>query len=260
MQELANFIQDAFLPFVAIVSTLIVALLGVRLFIPWYRRRLVLLGYAALLQGAAWNLVRQMENNPRHTAGKNRASQEAQFHKNVVGSADRFRLAGVPEVYAGELFPTFMAERGQQLVDFNRTDTDKFWFKAQGIRNGLQIFLDIMVLGNITAAYIKMIDHMRRQRDEFDEKGKKASPNFTELKQLFGLPTTWPTGEMPEQLEARGLTEQQALDIADAAYRHKHSILAKLHYKVWPEPGKEDEERQEFSGEDLLLAMRDYVR
>ena len=260
MQNFADFVQDSFLPFTVIVGSLIALLVLVRILIPWYRYRLTLLGYAALLQGAAWNLVRSMENNPRHTASRNRSSQESQFEKVVVAAADRFRLPGVPEIYAGELFPTFMAEKGQQLLDFNRDDTNKFWFKAQGIRNGLQIFLDIMVLGNTTAAYIKMIDHMRRQRDEYDEKGKKASPNFTELKQLFALPTAWPTGDMPEQFEARGLTEQHSLDIALAARRYRHNILSGLEYKVWPAPGKEDEEREVFSGGALLEAMRDYVR
>lgn len=260
MDALQDFVRTTFPTLGLIAFIAILALIGLRIAIPIYQRRLEVLGLASLLQGAAWSLVRHMENNPRHTAGKNRRSQEQMFHANIVAAADRFRLPNVPAVYEGELFPAFMANKGQELVEFNRVDADKFWFKVQGLRNGLQVFLDIMVLGNVTAAYIKMIDHMRRQRDEYDGKGKKSSPNLTELKRVFNLPTAWPTGDMPERMEERGLTELQAENIALAARRYRQMILAKLHYKIWPEPGKEEEERRDYHGENLLLAMRDYVR
>lgn len=211
-------------------------------------------GLAAHLQSAAWDLVRQMENNPRYTAGKNRTKWTEEYKALVLEAADS--LTRVPNIYVGQLEQPVALTGAIDTIKKSDDESSSFWFKVQGTRNGLQVFLDLMVLRNPTSAYIRMTDHMCRQRDEFENKGKKASPNHTAMKLALGLPTEWPTGDLPERCLAKGIEETRALNLVTAAKRHKRRILAKLHYKVWTLT----DERPEFHGEELLLAMRDYIR
>lgn len=247
------------LTLIALIAILTLALVALRFSILWWAQHQRILGYAGLLQSSAWTIVRFMENNPRTTARKNRLSHEKIFQENLVAPAERLKFPNMA-MYGNvqEAFPVFMADAARELIEYNRDEVDKFWFKVQGMRNGIAVFLAIMQLGNIGMARLHMIEHMKRQRDEWDNKRKKNSPNFTELKMLLKLPTDWPTGDLPEMLLQDSLAEEVAIEIARAAWRYRKVILAHLEYKIWPE--KDGDERLSFAGNELLEAMRDYAR
>lgn len=239
--------------------TLLFFLLLITLIVLYYliKLRYQVAGIASHLQGAAWDLVRLMENNPRSTPSKTRKRWQQEFQALVLQSAAE--LTRMPSAYYGKLDQPIALTGAIDTLRKGDEETSAFWFKVQGIRNGVQIFYDIMVLRNPGAAFVRMIDHMRRQRDEFENKGKKGSPNLTELKIVLELPTEWPVGDLPEQCLKRGLREAQAENIISAARRHKTFILSELIYKPWPSPD-EPERVEEFQGDDLLAAMRNYVR
>lgn len=210
---------------------------------------------AELLQGAAWDLVRRMENNSK-TGPRSRAAIRIQDHKNlVIETAKEVRT--MPVVAGGNLIPSDAIVGGIDLVKYNETFTQNFWYQVYGIRTGLQIFLDLYYLHNSDAAYVKMVEHMKRQRDEFVTKGTKNTPNLPELKMILRLPLIWPTEDLPERYEKKKWRLFLSKDIKAAARRYRHLILDKLVYKPWPTG---DEERVEYRGEKLLEAMREYIR
>lgn len=224
----------------------------------WFQVRREIIEISKLLQGTAWEIVRFMENNPRSTPGKNRKSLNEQFREYVTEPAKE--LHKVPERYKGELRDSAALVGAIEQVKAGNNESNAFWHKTQGMRNGIQCFIEIMVLGNPKSAYFRMIDHMKRQRDEFENKGSKGSPNFTQLKLSLGLPTEWPTEDLPEVWAEKGIDPSREDNIVMAAKRYRYLILNRLTYREWPPPGSESQERTPYTGEELLVQMRDYIR
>ncbi len=237
---------------IILIFLLVIAYFGVRHF-----HENIVSSYASLLQSAAWDLVRQMENNPRHTPGRTRVRRTRDFKNLVSEIAKELHIA--PEIMLSELKSPPVIDGAIAQLKNNEDFTTDFWFKAQGTRNGIQVFLDIVLLHNIAGALVRLTDHMKRQRDEFENKGTKKSPNFTALKLLLGLPTEWPMGDLPERCLAQGIKESRANDILAAARTHKHKILSQLDYKIWPE-NSDVKEREEYVGENVIIGMREYIR
>lgn len=236
--------------------------LVVRYFTRRYEEHLA--GIGSLMQGALHDLIRHMENNPPGTPGKQARGREETLMRVAVQGLATIK----PEAQAAPptglmMGPPALPDPGltpaaQALIARNEADAGAFWFKAQGIRTGAQIFLAIMFFRNLTAAHVLMTEHMKRQRDEWDNKKERRSPNFTELKKVLGLPTEWPTAGVPEYWQAAGLTDQRALDISIALHQHRERILDRAYYKPWPRI--EGAETPTYMGEDLLVGMREFIR
>lgn len=233
------------------------ALLGVGLYF-YIKERRDTLELGKLLQGTAWEIVRFMENNPRHTPSKVRRGL-SERHKEYVTEPAK-ELHKVPEYLIGDLGDSVALTSAIDTLKVGEDEGNAFWHKTQGMRNGVQSFIEIMVLGNPKSAYYRMIDHMKRQRDEWETKGKKGSPNFTQLKLVLGLPTAWPKEDMPEIWAEKGIDIFRQKNIVTAARRYRRMILNRLTFRAWPAPGHEEEERKPYTGEDLLIQMREYIR
>ncbi len=239
----------------AIIAILIILAIFVLLAVKEYHRQRVL-GYVGLLQAAAWDLVRQMENNPRSQPKRTDVRHAAAYKELVLPSGENVKE--IPSVYVGELRPATVLSGALEVLQKSEKFRDEFWFKVQGIRNGLQIFLMIVSLRNIEGAYILMIEHMKRQRDELEKKNRASSPNLPHLKLLLGLPTEWPVGDLPERSQKIKLGKLKTQDIKVAVKRYKMKIFEGLIYKTWPDT--EGQERLEYHGERMLEAMREYIR
>lgn len=234
----------------------------VRYFMWRYEEHLA--GLAALMQGALHDLIRHMENNPSGTPGKNARGREATLVRVAVEGLAAIKpeasltppvgmIAAPPALPDPALTPA-----AQALIARNEEDARDFWYKAQGIRTGAQIFLAIMQLNNPTFAFILMTEHMKRQRDEWENKKQRRSPNFTELKKVLGLPTEWPIAEWPEAWQRIGITQQRAWDLMLVSQRYRERIFGGAYYKPWPRV--EGAETPTHEGEDLLLGMREFIR
>lgn len=232
------------------------------------RRRLLTAEIVDLMQGAAWTLVRFMENNPRQMSGRTKQSRQAIMDK-MFENAQPFR-GGRPQIVtvpgtngyvnidAAPLFEKAV-EAGNAFMTKSEAFASDFWFKAQGARNGIYVFLALIDLGNITAARIAMIEHMKRQRDELENKKTRSSPHFPELKGVLGLPTLWPDSAMIEKWEHAPIPLERQKAILEAMKGWNRSrILNKLHYHPFPE--NDGEKSEIYYGERILSGMREYIR
>lgn len=219
----------------------------------------------AQLQGAICNLVRHMENDPVGTPGKLARNREALLSRIAIEGNERLRpLATSVPAPLGMNFPPApnndpqLTSAAQALLQWNERTSSDFWFKANGIRTGCQVFLALMELRNPMAAYILMTDHMKRQRDEWAKKETKRLPNFTEMKLVLGLPTEWPEGDQPERWQRRLISEHRARTILIATARYRERIFKGIQYKPWPL--REDEDAPVFYEDGVLNGLREYIR
>ena len=248
--------------------TLAVLALAIAL-VAYLRRREaeLLAGIAGMMQASAWVLIRHMENDPVGTPGKLARKREELIQRIAIEGAERLKLVAGTEFPGNAPMSMMMppmpsndpklTSAAQELLARNEAESSKFWFKANGIRTGIQVFMAIMVLRNVAAAFVLMTDHMKKQRDEWRDKQTKRSPNFTELKMVLGLPTDWPADFDPEDWQSRGISEQRALRILLATERYRDRIFRGVLYKPYP---REGEEVVEYEGEALLTGMREYIR
>jgi hypothetical protein len=223
-----------------------------------YKLRYKVRGITQLLQASAWNLVRDMENNPTFTAKRYRNSLKRDFEEVIVDSLKQLQPQPASVAIGVLPAPVTSMPGALETIEENKKFTKDFWFVAQGLRNGLQAFIALFILDNPKAAYLKMIEHMKRQRNEFAQRETMKSPNFSELKMILGLPTEWPQGELPEQLERKELSLASIWLIRYAVKHHRSEVFRGLTYKPYTFSG--EDEGQEFFGEDVLIGMREYIR
>jgi hypothetical protein len=208
---------------------------------------------ASALQGAAWELIKLMENSGPGGAESRAVKAEATTERFAVNGATavagRRPLAVLHEHNPG------LTEAGLKLMDLYKADSKGFRFGRGGARNGVAVFLSIMRDRNLQAAYVAMVEHMKAQRDELAEKGSKGLPNFPNLKMFLDLPTEWPTGRMPEMMRGQGFYGFVTSNLA--LQRSAASVLSGLEYKT---PAVGDRPALLAYGDDVLKAMREFVR
>lgn len=237
---------------------LLVGLIIIFVTLEYFKVRAKVRGISRLLQSAAWNLVREMENNPVFTAKKYRNGIKADFEEIVVASLEKLQPHPTHIAVGALPAPVTHLQGALETIDRNTAFTKDFWFVAQGLRNGLQVYISLFVLHNPNAAYLKMVEHMKRQRNEFDQQGTMRSLNFTDLKMVLGLPTEWPKGELPEQLEHKQLSWSRYWLISQAIKSHRKDVFKDLSYR--PYTLDPSETAQEFVEEGVLIGMREYIR
>jgi hypothetical protein len=152
--------------------------------------------------------------------------------------------------------PADMAQRAQEtahkMMQRRLDDMTAFSGNTGYVRNGLAVYLALMKHKNIQSAFLNMIEHMKKQRD--DE--KKKAINFTELKVFFGLPTEYPEGDMPEKLQKAGLSLFERQAIVEALENGREKALEGLLYNP---PTKDDQEPIIIKGKNVLEAMRTFM-
>lgn len=222
---------------------------GVSAYQAW-RRRIILAGDIGLLQGATWNLVLLMENYGTKSSGR-RAAGRAKV-------LERFAVEGAKEVAAGRPMPMGdtgaldLTTLGFELITRNEEDGSKHWRRVNGIRRGLYCYLALVELQSPGLAYRGMVEHMKTQRKLGD-----GVDNFPELRRLLGLPTEWPTDDLPEFCERMGITVERERAVLEAVAAGMAVAFKGLQYKPWPEAG---EQEQVYVGREILAEMREYMR
>lgn len=208
---------------------------------------------ASALQGAAWELIKLMENS-----GPGGAESRAEKAENTT---EKFAVNGAAKVMTPRPLAVWrehnpgLTEAGLKLMDLYKADSKGFRFGRGGARNGVAAFISVLRDRNLQAAYVTVVDHMKAQRDELAEKGSKSLPNLTNLKIFLNLPTEWPQGRMPE--EQRGMGFYGFLTSNIALTRTAGHVLSNLEYKT---PAVGGRPALIAHGDDVLKAMREFVR
>jgi hypothetical protein len=274
VRVIANFLEKP----IAVMSNWPRALIIILLWIPLFFAYLELRKFndkvsekIDALTGAGFDLVRLMENTTDGTAKK------AGF---LDDTAYRFAVTG-PAVIAGAFngpatagtasrsgsgsgfvnsnvisLPPDMAQCAQEtahkMMQRRLDDMTSFSGSMTNVRNGLAVYLALMQHKNVQSAFLNMIEHMKKQRD--DE--KKKTTNFTELKLFFGLPTEYPEGDMPEKLQKAGISTFERKAIIEALKTGREKALKDL---VYNPPVKDDNPPIAIKGENVLKAMRTFM-
>jgi hypothetical protein len=89
--------------------------------------------------------------------------------------------------------------------------------RVNAIRRGCQVFEALFTLGNATAAFLVLTEHVRIQARL--EPG--AVPNYSELKKLYNVPLSHPDVGLAERLEAQGLHWQREAEIMAAVAKEE---------------------------------------
>ena len=233
----------------------------------------------SLLQSTAWDMIRLMENDPRHVPKDEIVGRTEHFQRFIVAATgeliEKAKPLPTPPMPTPQMMPVPMhmplptaampntivpfdpqgyMDRAADLRDRNEATKKKFWFKAQGLRNGAIALLQIIEAENPAGARHMMIRHMERQLSDSD----RVSHNFTEMKLLLGLPTEWPTEKMIKQVKSEELDFVRRLLLVEAA-RKRESIFKGLVYKAWP-ADKSEERVARSTPNDILEGMREYTR
>lgn len=214
------------------------------------------------LKGAAFELVRMMETTLDGTQGKADKLNDV-VHRYAVDGQEAIARAFAASVATQPtasamgmgtqiILPSDLTQAGLSMMEKRLADMGSFGAMNNAVRAGLVVFLMLMDQGNIGSAYINFVEHMKKQRDD----GKKALPNFVDLKQFFYLPTHWPKEQEPEELQTRGLTPHQSRVLSTAVKRGRRAVLNVTAYNPPPPDGKEP---ITVSGENILKSMRRFL-
>ncbi len=253
-------------------------LIVLALWIPlyWAYRENVKFGYLVerkikALAGAGIDLVRLMETTTDGTAKKATILDDTMYRFAVTGPAEiagsfkgsattgtvtpgtgRSGFASTNVISLPSDLALHAREIGDQMMNRRLGDMKAISGSVGAVRNGLAVFLMLLKYKNVQSAFFNMTEHMKKQRD--DE--KKGMLNFTELKVFFGLPTEYPEGNTPEELQNAGLSTNDSLAIAEALDKGRERILKGLLYNP---PTKEGEKPITIEGEKVLEAMRIFM-
>ena len=204
-----------------------------------------------LLQATAWNITRIMGFLPIKGHKDDRDRREQLAREFIVGA-----LHSLPEnpkalVTQNLPGPDSVINAGFKLMDRNEKKTSEHIYMVATVRLGVQAFLFLIENGNIDAAYSSMIELMKWQRDEFDNKGSKNIINFTDLKKVLGLPTGVPSGTLPEQLSEHHVPFWRKAAIMSAIDGNREYFFKGIRYK-----GPDDREYLDY---EVLVAMQKYA-
>lgn len=203
------------------------------------------------MQSAAWNITRIMGFLPVAGAKSDRDRREKVAREFIIGAMHSFPDA--PKVVSTDQIPDpkTVIDAGFDIMDRNEQKTSAHISMVAGARLGIQSFLFLMQNRNIEAAHSSMIEMMKRQRDEYDGKGTKGTLNFTDLKQVLGLPTNTPTGSMPEELSAQAVGWVRRIVILSIIEDRYHDIFKGIRY-VGPDS-------TEYHDSEIIKAMQTYA-
>jgi hypothetical protein len=230
--------------------------LGLGLFI-------LLLGYAvrqcsviaadrSLLSGALWELVRLMEgNSPAASSGRAAGRKELLHHFAVDGA---HKVAAGRPMPMGDTAGLDLTKLAFELMDRNDKDGSAQSRKIASIRRGVFVFYAIVGLRKSEIAYRAMVEHMKFQVRLGEDSG---IDNFSELKELLGLPVPWPADAARiADCERRGLAPGRSRAIAAALRKGEPQIFDGVEYM----PGQ-GEPGVAFAGARAILTqMRAYIR
>lgn len=206
--------------------------------------------YTNLLRGAAWDLVRGMENYPPRAAGR-RAKGRAELVERFAFKA----AEGGRPLPMGDAGTLDLSTVGLEVVERNEADGSGHWRRVNGIRRGAYAFYALFQLDDPAVAFRALTDHMKVQaRFEVG-----SMPNHTELKMLFGLPVEWPAAGAGERYEVEGLGWRREMDIRTAVDAGRAAVFDQLNYRTWPEDEPDGTER-DYKGEEILERLRLYIR
>lgn len=203
------------------------------------------------LQGAAWELVKLMENSgPGGPEARGERAEATTEKFAVTGAATVGRR---PLAVWREVDPR-LTDAGLTLMDLYKTDSAKFRKSRGAVRNAVTIFLALVRDRNLQSAYTLMVEHMMAQRDEAAA-GSRSLPNFANLKIFLDLPTRWPTGDLPERMHGQGF--YQYLTSSLALTKLGSGVMSGLEYRALNPQGIDP---IIVTNADILKAMREFIR
>jgi hypothetical protein len=179
------------------------------------------------LQGTAWELVRLMENTTPDGVRNRAMIAENTTEKFAVDGNSRIMRSAL--ISTDQITPDLTAA-GLSLMERHANDAAQFRAFRGALRNGISVFLLLMVQKNTDSAFIAMIEYTKRQRDRRD------APNFAELKIL-----------------KRGLTFWDYL-VIERAVRQRRQIFSGVEYHP-PTPAG----AAPVTGDAILVEMRAYL-
>lgn len=239
LPELPKDFGYQFWKYVKIAGLLVLIGLLVAAFVRWQFVKEEVVARADALRGAAFELVKLMEN-----AGPGGAESRA---TKAEGTAERFAVNGAATVAAAEKPPAMIGTAshidrgltavGDELLKFYRTDSAKFRKGRGQVRTGAMIFLTLVGQKNLNAARMMMIDYIREQMNE----PLNSMPNYALLKRFFNMPDDWPQEVPPRKWDfwdeqkskmALGRVRKQVFDgisYRTPALDGKPAVLARNH-------------------------------
>lgn len=229
------------------------------------------------LRGAAFDLVRLMEITTDGTAKKAEILDNTTYRFAVNGPAEIIGAYAGPATTAaapadGEApkpaasgtwtspniitMPHDLVKLATETANTMRErrlgDMATMAASTASVRHGLQVFWLLMMEENVQSAHFNLTEYMKKQRDDA---GKKIQ-NFTELKVFFGLPTEWPTGTQPEELQKAGLSSEEGKAIAEALKRGREKVFSGMFYNP---PVTGSDKPIVIRGKNVLHSMRRYL-
>jgi hypothetical protein len=194
------------------------------------------------LQGTTWELVRLMENTtPDGVRNRARIAEDTTEKFAVDGNSRIMRSALIS---TDQITPDLTAA-GLNLMERHANDAAQFRAFRGALRNGISVFLLLMVQKNTDSAFIAMIEYTKRQRDRRD------APNFAELKMVFGLPVDPPDDDELRRILKRGLTFWDYF-VIERAVRQRRQIFEGIAYHPPAGAGP-------ITGDAILVEMRAYL-
>jgi hypothetical protein len=147
-----------------------------------------------------------------------------------------------PDTTTGDL-----TRAGLLLVEKHANDAAQFRAFRGALRNGIAIFISLMVHKNTHSAFVAMKEYSKRQRD------RKDAPSLAELKMVFGLPEDPPSdAEDLASLRRQRLTGWDYF-IIGRAVQQRRQIFDGLEYHP---PGAT---APVTTPDDILAQMRTYL-
>lgn len=200
--------------------------------------------YRFAYQGPA-SVARAINGSPRQGPAQVQAQLQTQTQGQAQGEGADYTLKG--------------HETGMTLIQRRLDDSASFGGNWGNVRQGVAVFLAIMQYGNLSNAYFIMTEHMKKQRDEFESKKTKTTPNFGELKKFLGLPIKWPEGNEPEDLQKEGISDHNYKVMSEALEKGKEKIEELLKTITYNPPTPAGRDPVIVKGK-ILEAMRMYLR
>jgi hypothetical protein len=195
------------------------------------------------LQGTAWELIRLMENTtPDGVRNRARVAEDTTEKFAVDGNA---RIMRSSLISTDQITPDLTAA-GLTLMERHASEAAQFRAFRGALRNGIAIFLSVMVHRNTHSAFVSMTEYLKRQRD------RKDAPSLAELKMFFGLPVDPPADDVLQALQKKGLSAWSYF-IIGRAVSHRRQIFDGLEYHP-PAPAP-----AVTTADDILAAMRTYL-
>lgn len=202
----------------------------------------------ALLQAAAWSLIRGLENYPTSSSSRRGKARRELVKEFAFKAAE----AGRP-LPMGDSGTLDLSTVALDIIDRNEKDGSGHWKHVNGLRRGCTVFIQLFRTRNVAAAFLTLTEHIKIQ----SRLPEGACTNLTELKMLFGFPIEWPEPGLGERLEKEGLHWRREAEILNAT-RYEMQIFDGLRYT--PFAAKEGDPEPSYEFGEIFDQMRVYIR